>query len=123
MPRSRKGTHASIGSLLITRLFDTETQSQIIGLSIQRFLQVGLRETLNMATKPEVVSQDILSRPGVASAIDIKDPQKRIQASLDSYKASDDTEVIAVFFLYMSWHVDPVISRYLNIVSWPMICS
>lgn len=76
-----------------------------------------------MTTKPEVLSQDILSRPGVAAAIDIEDPQKRMQASLDSYKASEDTEVIAAFFLHMSWRVDPVVSRYLSIVSWPMTCS
>ena len=47
-----------------------------------------------MATKSRIYSQDNLSRPGVAFALHIEDPLKRIQACLDSYKASDDTEVI-----------------------------
>ncbi|RVX70216.1 hypothetical protein B0A52_05549 [Exophiala mesophila] len=46
-----------------------------------------------MATKSRIYSQDNLSRPGVAFALHIEDPLKRIQACLDSYKASDDTEV------------------------------
>lgn len=46
-----------------------------------------------MAGKPKVYTKELLSRPGMAFAVDIADPKTRVQASMDAYKNSDDEEV------------------------------
>lgn len=50
-----------------------------------------------MPKKAERYTNDILSRPGMVFAVDVKDPKERVQAYLDSYK-NDQTTVSSFYF-------------------------
>lgn len=55
-----------------------------------------------MSKRAERYTNDILSRPGMVFAVEVKDPKERVQAYLDSYKNDPQTEVSLMYlFLYL----------------------
>lgn len=64
-----------------------------------------------MPKKAERYTNDILDRPGMVFAVDLKDPKERVQAYLDSYKNDPETTTVCsvlsfiTFLFYKSYYV------------------